>query len=42
MYRSCLFANVIIGGGLCRMKMVMDPKIMAMDRSQGECIKNTI
>ena len=42
MYRGCLFVMIIIGGGLCRMKMVIDPKIMAMDRSQCECIKNTI
>ena len=42
MYRSCLFVIVIIGGGLCRVNVVIDPKIMAMDRSQCECIKNTI
>ena len=30
MYRGCLFANVIIGGGLCRVNVVMDPRILKM------------
>ena len=35
MYRSCLFVIVIIGGGLCRMKMVIDPRILKMGTITG-------